>query len=41
MDNDIFRIKHSGRCKRCGKDSGLCSNGLCPRCDHALYGKKS
>ena len=28
-----------GKCKRCGCFGMLRSNGLCPRCDHALYGK--
>ena len=41
MDVNTFRIKHSGRCKRCGKQSSLCSNGYCSRCDNVLYGKKS
>ena len=32
---------HTGYCKRCMRTGiGLLSNGLCVRCDDALYGKK-
>lgn len=27
------------RCRRCKKFAVLCSNGLCPRCDDAVYGR--
>jgi len=31
---------NSNFCSRCGKQTALLSNGLCSRCDSALYDKK-
>lgn len=28
------------RCSRCGNEGYIGTNGLCPRCDDAVYGKK-
>ena len=37
-----FVTTHTGYCKRCRKTGiGLLSNGLCRRCDDALFGKNS
>lgn len=36
----IIRNNKEKKCRRCGRTGMILSNGLCPRCDDVIYGKR-